>query len=402
MTFGFNYKTMDVNLRKITKMLKSVIIRMLKGDFIQALLAIADGTVLEGTGFGCKAMVTGEVVFNTGMVGYTETLTDPSYRGQILLQTYPLIGNYGVPPHQLTDEHGLPLHFESEKVQVAGYAVAELQTQPSHWSNSRTLGSWLAQEGIPGIDGIDTRALTRRLSTKGSLRGALIVGEDIGQEEAVRLARRASDPNAKDLVSEVTVSEPVSYNNSGSVRVVVIDCGMKNGILRELLSRGANVIRVPSDSSLEEIQGFNPAGVLISNGPGDPKKCAKTINTVRSLIEGGLPLMGICLGNQIMALAAGADTYKMIFGHRGQYQPCIDLRTKKCYITSQNHGFAVMAETLEGTGFEVSYRNANDGTVEGIRHETKPVFGVQFHPEASPGPDETGFLFEEFLMEARK
>ena len=243
------------------------------------------------------------------MVGYTESLTDPSYSGQILLQTYPLVGNYGVPPAGLADSHGIPLNFESDRIQVEGYAVASLESRPSHWSNSTPLGAWLAGEGIPGIEGIDTRDLTKRLRTKGTMLGILSAGLQADLEGLRSRARHVADPNARDLAGEVTVGKPVVHNEGGKTTVVVIDCGMKYGILRSLLARGARVVRVPSSMCQAEIEEFEPAGVLVSNGPGDPKRCAKTIQTVRGLLEGGTPMMGICLGNQILALAAGADTY---------------------------------------------------------------------------------------------
>jgi len=369
---------------------------------IKAFLVLEDGTVMQGSGFGAPGEVSGEVVFNTGMVGYTESLTDPSYRGQILLQTYPLIGNYGVPPRSLADPHGVPLDFESDRVQVEGYAVARLEGRPSHWSNSTPLESWLAGEGVPGIEGIDTRRLTKVLRTRGTMLGILAVGDQADPEALASRARHVPDPNARDLAAEAGVKEPIVHNRGGKSVIVVIDCGMKHGILRSLLARGACVVRVPPTAGQGEVEGFKPDGVLVSNGPGDPKMCLKAIRTVRGLLEAGMPVMGICLGNQILALAAGADTYKLPFGHRGSNQPCVDLRTRRCYITSQNHGFAVRPESLEGTGFEPSFINANDKTLEGIRHPAKPVFGVQFHPEASPGPEETAFLFDEFLKGVRR
>jgi carbamoyl-phosphate synthase small subunit len=369
---------------------------------IKAFLALEDGRVMQGSGFGAPGEASGEVVFNTGMVGYTESLTDPSYRGQILLQTYPLIGNYGVPPRALADPHGVPLDFESDRVQVEGYAIARLEGLPSHWSNSTTLESWLAGEGVPGIEGIDTRCLTKVLRAKGTMLGILATGDRADPEDLASRARRMPDPNTRDLAAEAGTKEPIIYNRGGKSVIVVIDCGMKYGILRSLLSRSTCVVRVPPTMGQGEIEEFKPAGILVSNGPGDPKMCGEAIRAVRGLLEAGVPMMGICLGNQLLALAAGADTYKLPFGHRGSNQPCVDLRTRRCYITSQNHGFAVKPESLVGTGFEPSFINANDRTVEGIRHSGKPVFGVQFHPEASPGPEETAFLFDEFLKEVRK
>ncbi len=369
--------------------------------FIKAVLILEDGTVFSGEGFGHPCEVSGEVVFNTGMVGYPESLTDPSYSGQILIQTYPLIGNYGVPPFSLTNRFGIPLHFESNTIKITGYGIGSLSKVGSNWSSKRTLNDWMMEEKIPGITGIDTRELTKKLRTKGVMLGILKVADRIDLEQLKRKAKDISDPNGRDLVREVTVQKPVRYESGGSKNIVLIDCGMKYGILRSLLNLGLDVTRVPYNYSFEKIMELEPDGVVISNGPGDPKRCVSTIETVKELMGTDLPLMGICLGNQIVALAAGADTYKLKFGHRGQNHPCMDLKTKRCYITSQNHGFAVDEKSLEGTGFEVSFVNANDKTVEGIAHKSKPVFAVQFHPEASPGPYETGFLFDKFVEEVK-
>jgi carbamoyl-phosphate synthase small subunit len=363
---------------------------------------LEDSSIFFGHGFGYPCEVFGEVVFNTGMVGYTESLTDPSYYGQILVQTYPLIGNYGVAEYSIVDNFGIPLYFESNKIQVKGYAVSELEENPNHWSSSKSLNSWLFEQKIPCIAGIDTRKLTKKLRIKGTMLGILKVGKSIDAKEILRKIKDVEDPNKKNLVKEVTIENPIFYKHFENPNVVVIDCGAKFGIIRSLLERGLNVIRVPYDFSAEKILKFEPNGIVISNGPGDPKKCEKTIETVKELLECNLPMMGICLGNQILALAAGADTYKLKFGHRGQNHPCIDLFTKKCYITSQNHGFAVAHESLKDTNFDIYFINANDKTVEGIKHKKKPIFGVQFHPEASPGPYETKFLFDEFVEEVRK
>jgi len=367
----------------------------------RAALALEDGSVFLGSGFGYPCEVSGEVVFNTGMVGYPESLTDPSYSGQILVQTYPLIGNYGVPSRDIVDGFGLPLHFESDRIQVRGYVVHSLSRHPSHWSSKRPLSEWLYEERIPGLSGIDTRRLTKKLRVKGTMLGVLKVAEEIDLDELVGKVKEVEDPNEGDLVAGVTVEEPVFHGAERSPRVVVIDCGVKYGILRELLARGVGVVRVPYDYPLDGILDLDPSGIVISNGPGDPKRCVETIRTVEGLLETGLPVMGICLGNQLLALAAGADTYKLKFGHRGQNHPCLDLSSGRCYITSQNHGFAVDAESLRGTGFEVSFINANDRSVEGIRHGEKPVFASQFHPEGSPGPYDTTFLFDDFLREVR-
>lgn len=370
---------------------------LLRWKKIKAYLVLEDGTTFEGEGFGSPAEVTREVVFNTGMVGYAESLTDPSYSSQILAQTYPLVGCYGVPPMSTRDVHGLSANFESEKIQVSGYVVSEMQRHPSHWSSSSDLDAWLKEQGVPCISGIDTRELTKRLRTKGTMLGTLSVGRDAPPGPPATGSPSGAQSTGIGLVKGVTVPAPIIYNASAKKAVVLIDCGAKLGIIRSLLERSLRVIRVPYDTRFEDIIAYQPDGVLISNGPGDPKDCSPTIACAKALIESSFPVMGICLGNQILALAAGADTYKMPFGHRGQNQPCLDLKTGRCYITSQNHGYAVKGETLEGTGFNPSFRNANDGTIEGIAHSGKPAFAVQFHPEATPGPCETGYLFDEFV-----
>jgi carbamoyl-phosphate synthase small subunit len=368
----------------------------------KAILALEDGTILMGNGLGYPLEISGEVVFNTGMTGYTESLTDPSYFGQILTQTYPLIGNYGVPPYSITDEFDIPLHFESNRIQVKGYVVYSLAQNPSHWACKKTLNEWLYEQRIPVIEGIDTRELTKKIRVKGTMLGILKVAEEIDLEKIRAKLGDIEDPNKRDLVREVTIKEPIEHNFGRTQRIVLMDCGTKFGIIRKLLKRDVDVIRVPYDHSIEEILDLRPTGIVISNGPGDPQKCEKTIQTVKELLETDLPIMGVCLGCQILALAAGANTYKMKFGHRGQNHPCMDLSTNRCYITSQNHGYAIDAESLERTEFNVWFKNVNDKTVEGIRHRKKPVFGAQFHPEASPGPYETGFLFDYFIKEVKK
>ncbi|MEM5879121.1 MAG: glutamine-hydrolyzing carbamoyl-phosphate synthase small subunit [Candidatus Aenigmatarchaeota archaeon] len=367
----------------------------------EAVLALEDGTIFKGRGFGYPSEVSGEVVFNTGMVGYTESLTDPSYNGQILTQTWILIGNYGVPPTSLVDKFNFPLHFESERIQVKGYVVQELVRKPSHWSNNKSLDEWLSEQKIPGIEGIDTRELTKKLRIKGVMLGILKVAEKIDVEEIKEKVKRIEDPNKRDLVKEVSIEKPIEYKNASST-VVLVDCGVKFGILRNLAARGVDIVRVPYDYPAEKILEYKPSGIIISNGPGDPKKCEKTIQTVKELMETDLPMMGICLGCQILALAAGADTFKLKFGHRGSNHPAFDLFGKKCYITSQNHGYAVDPESLKETDFEIWFINANDKTVEGIKHKRKPIFATQFHPEASPGPYETEFLFDLFVKEVKR
>ena len=356
----------------------------------KAALALSDGTVLEGVGFGASAEIGGEVVFNTGIVGYPESVTDPSYRGQILCQTYPLIGNYGVDPDRL----------ESEKPQIAGYVVSEICGHPSHATSRKSLDDWLRENGVPGIAGVDTRALTKKLRDRGVMTGLLAAGDRLPPPARLRReARAVADPNARDLVAEVTTPEIRIYNPRASRTVVLIDCGVKMGIVRSLARRGVSVIRVPADTEAARVLDFGPRGVVVSNGPGDPARAAAAVTTVRQLLAERVPLFGICLGNQLLALAAGARTFKLKFGHRGQNQPCLEEGTKRCYITSQNHGFAVDPGSLP-RGWAAWFRNANDGTNEGIRHRRRPVFGVQFHPEACPGPTDTDFLFDLFLEAA--
>ena len=331
------------------------------------------------------------------MVGYPEALTDPSYKGQILTLTYPLVGNYGVPPCDLN--FGLPIYFESDRIQVQGLVIHELCHEPYHWASTRTLDKWLLDEDVPGIYGVDTRHLTKKLRTHGVMLGILQVCE-VGEEPNLdsllqEVKKGIPDPNLTDLVKEVTVKEPIHYKVDGKHTVVLIDCGVKYSILRNLLKRGNNVIRVPYDFSAKEVMEYHPNGVFLSNGPGDPKKCNSTVECVRELVE-EVPLMGICLGAQILALAVGGDTYKLKYGHRSQNQPALDLKTNRCYITTQNHGYAIDTECFCRIPLEPWFINANDKTIEGVKHKTKPVFAVQWHPEAAPGPYDTEFLFDAF------
>ncbi len=366
-------------------------------DGIVAVLALEDGTIFRGRSFGARLDASGEVVFNTSMIGYPELLTDPSYHEQIVVMTYPILGSYGVPPYSLCDEHGLPLHYESDSIKVRGYAIHSL-SRPSHWSSDRTLEDWMDQEKVPGIQGIDTRAVTRKIRTNGTMLGLLKTSDnEIGQEQVKEELSRLTDPNNKDLVRDVTPSEPIHYVNNSDATVVVLDCGIKYGIVRSLLASGASVVRVPYDYSVNEILEFEPRRIVISNGPGDPKKCTQTIDTVRELLETDIPILGICLGMQILALAGGADTYKLKFGHRAVNHPCVDVQTGRCYITTQNHGYSVSSESLAETKFSARFVNINDKTIEGISHVEKAITGVQWHPESSPGPYDTRFLFDQFM-----
>jgi carbamoyl-phosphate synthase small subunit len=352
----------------------------------RAVLVLEDGSVFEGRGFGAAAEARGEVVFNTGMVGYPESVTDPSYRGQILCQTYPLIGNYGIDPAA----------FESDKPHISGYVVCELCERPSHKTSTRTLDDWLRENGIPGIADVDTRALTKKLRTRGVMLGILAhVRERRPLDAFIREAARLPDPNERNLVAEVTVPGIEIHNPSGRTTVALLHCGAKANIIRCLVKRDIRLVCVPADTSFRTVMEYSPQGVCISNGPGDPKLCQTTIYTVKRIMAERIPVFGICLGNQILALAAGANTYKLKFGHRSQNQPCLEEGTGRCYITSQNHGYAVDTKTLPRDWLPW-FTNANDGTNEGIIHRRKPFSSVQFHPEACPGPTDTEFLFDRF------
>jgi carbamoyl-phosphate synthase small subunit len=345
-------------------------------------LVLEDGTVLEGVPFGFSKEVSGEVVFSTGMTGYQESLTDPSYCGQILVSSYPMIGNYGVNSED----------SQSGRVQVRGYVVKSLCDVPSHRLSDRTLDELLKADGIPGLSGIDTRALIRRLRLKGTMKGAITTGDPALALDQVRAMQ---NPDEENLVSMVSATEAISFESGIGKRVVVIDCGAKESILNELRSR-FDVTQVPFDTSPDRIRSFEPDGVFITNGPGNPAQRDMLGGTVRTLKElhEEIPMMGICLGNQLLALALGAKTYKLKFGHRGVNQPVGS--NGRVYITSQNHGFAVDRSSAEDVGMEVTFVNLNDGTVEGMRHSELPIFSVQFHPEARPGPLDTRFLFDEF------
>ncbi|MCI0652084.1 MAG: glutamine-hydrolyzing carbamoyl-phosphate synthase small subunit [Planctomycetes bacterium] len=354
----------------------------------KARLVLADGHEFTGRVFGAAVSIAGEVVFATGMVGYPEALTDPSFRGQILVLTYPLIGNYGVP--RRAPEEALPPGFESARIQTCGLVVAALSDEYSHWSAASSLHEWLVEDGVTGITGVDTRALTKVLREGGCMPGKILV--EGSPSAAVNENSPFEDINLRNLVAEVSTGEVVRYGD-GRRRVVLVDCGAKNNIARSLLRRGVSVLLVPWDHDFNK---EDADAIVVSNGPGDPKLAAATIDHLRVALEGERPVFGVCLGNQLVGLAAGCNTYKLAFGHRSQNQPCLEAGTKRCYITSQNHGFAIDAKTLP-PDWEEWFRNANDGTNEGIRHRSKPFYTVQFHPEATPGPEDTNFLFDRFV-----
>lgn len=346
----------------------------------KAKLILEDGSEYTGYSFGYQGNSAGEAVFNTAMNGYPESLTDPSYRGQILVATYPLIGNYGVP--EGVSDGGLLRFWESDRIHVSGLVVAEYSERYSHWNASKSLSQWLVEHEVPALSGLDTRALTKKIREHGCMLGKIVFDRVIDW----------IDPNKEDLVGQVSIKEKTEYGN-GKYRIVLVDCGVKNNIIRCLLSRDTTVVRVPYDY---DFTNENYDGLFISNGPGDPKMNVKTIEHLRRALQMDKPIMGICLGNQLLALAAGADTFKLPYGHRSHNQPVIMRGTDRCFITSQNHGFAIDTKTLP-CDWEILFENANDGTCEGIRHKTKPVFAAQFHPEASGGPNDTEFLFDEFI-----
>jgi carbamoyl-phosphate synthase small subunit len=344
-------------------------------------LVLEDGKEFHGYSFGFDNSVSGEVVFNTAMTGYPESLTDPSYKGQILTLTYPIIGNYGVPGNLTEDS--MYKFFESYALHISGLIVSDYTDDYSHWNANKSLGSWLQEFKIPGIFGIDTRELTKILREEGTMLGKIVYNNhDID----------FYDPNRINLVEQVSIREKKVFGE-GKYRILLIDCGVKYNIIRNLLQRDTTVVLVPWD---HDISAEVYDGLFISNGPGDPKQCKTTIDHLCKALEKDIPIYGICLGNQLLALAAGADTYKLKYGHRSHNQPVLLKDTNKAYITSQNHGYAIDNDTLPGD-WEPLFLNLNDQTNEGMRHRTKPFFSTQFHPEASSGPKDTEFLFDQFI-----
>jgi carbamoyl-phosphate synthase small subunit len=376
-------------------------------------LALEDGTVFVGAGFGDCAdarTIAGEVVFNTAMCGYQEALTDPSYAGQILVMTAPQIGNYGVNPEDA----------ESARPQVAGFVVRERSRVTSNQRADRDLSSWLRDAGVPALEGVDTRALVRRLRTQGAMRGVISTDASASEADLVEAARRSPSMSGRNLAEAVSPAAATTWDGGlgawrpragaaaagqapggqAPLRVVALDCGAKRNIYRHLTERGCAVEVLPHDATAAEIRRRRPDGLFISNGPGDPAAVERTIATLRE-VAGEIPTFGICLGHQLLALALGARTFKLKFGHRGANQPVRCLLTGKVEITSQNHGFCVDEQSLLACGAEVTHVHLNDGTVAGFRHRTRPIFAVQYHPEASPGPHDSAYLFDWFVTSMR-
>ena len=335
------------------------------------------------------------------MVGYTEALTDPSYNGQILTLTYPLVGNYGIPDPKAIDADGIPKFFESEKIQLRGLAVHELSQSASHWNLAMTLDEWMNNEKIPGISGIDTRQLTKKLRTGGVMMAALAVSDtEIDAESVKKQLANAKHYDSEQFMDSVSTKETKVFG-TGQKSVVVIDTGAKYAILRNIRELGYKAILVPWNTPFEKIMSYHPEGVVLSSGPGDPLQCPDTIETAKKLIENNIPTLGICLGAQIIGIAGKTQTYKLKYGHRGQNKPCINLENNQVYVTSQNHGYGITPDSIEKSDFKLWFKNVDDKTVEGIKHKKQNCIAVQFHPEASPGPFDCKFVFEELknLME---
>lgn len=350
-------------------------------------LQLSDGTEFHGKSFGYEQPVAGEVVFNTAMMGYPESLTDPSYAGQLLTMTFPLVGNYGVPPFTFDKQTGLPDFMESDRINASALIVSDYSEQHSHWNAVESLGEWLQREKVPGITGIDTRELTKVLREHGVMMGKILFDDEPNNVPE-------ADYEGVNFVDRVSVKEIVRYNEGAGRKVVLVDCGVKANIIRELIQRGVEVVRVPWNYDYTDME-FD--GLFLANGPGDPDMCSEAVEIIRKqMSRSRKPICGICMGNQLLSKAAGATIYKLKYGHRGHNQPVRMVGTEKCFITSQNHGYAVDARTLD-KDWEELFVNMNDASNEGIRHKENPWFSSQFHPEACSGPVDTEFMFDKFV-----
>ncbi len=350
-------------------------------------LQLSDGTEFHGKSFGYEQPVAGEVVFNTAMMGYPESLTDPSYAGQLLTMTFPLVGNYGVPPFTFNKQTGLPDFMESDRIYASALIVSDYSEQYSHWNAVESLGEWLQREKVPGITGIDTRELTKVLREHGVMMGKILFDDEPNNVPE-------ADYEGVNFVDRVSVKEIVRYNEGAGRKVVLVDCGVKANIIRELIQRGVEVVRVPWNYDYTDME-FD--GLFLANGPGDPDMCSEAVEIIRKqMSRSRKPICGICMGNQLLSKAAGATIYKLKYGHRGHNQPVRMVGTQKCFITSQNHGYAVDARTLD-KDWEELFVNMNDASNEGIRHKENPWFSSQFHPEACSGPVDTEFMFDKFV-----
>ncbi|MCL2806284.1 MAG: glutamine-hydrolyzing carbamoyl-phosphate synthase small subunit [Treponema sp.] len=360
-----------------------------------AKLILEDGSEFEGWAFGKNKSAAGEVVFNTGMAGLVQAITDPACKGQIFVCTWPIAGNCGVPVNKngapFFDEHGIPVYLESEKIQAAGLIVSDLCEEPSHYSCKISLSSWLEKGKIPGIYGIDTRSLAIRLRERGTMRGKILIDKKGKTDVSINKINQSNHAG-------VSLNEIKTYSKNAGLKIALVDCGVKANTIRCLISRGVEIIRIPCNL---DFSGIDYDGLLISNGPGDPKEYKKLIENVRTALSSSKPIFGIGLGNLIIALAAGADTYKLPFGHRGQNQPSIEEGTNRCYITTQNHSYAVRSNTLL-QGWKQWFTNANDGTIEGIICENKPFSAVQFYPEGCPGSRDCEYLFDIFINQVKE
>lgn len=350
-------------------------------------LQLSDGTEFHGKSFGYEQPVAGEVVFNTAMMGYPESLTDPSYAGQLLTMTFPLVGNYGVPPFTFDKQTGLPDFMESDRIYASALIVSDYSEQYSHWNAVESLGEWLQREKVPGITGIDTRELTKVLREHGVMMGKILFDDEPNNVPE-------ADYEGVNFVDRVSVKEIFRYNEGAGRKVVLVDCGVKANIIRELIQRGVEVVRVPWNYDYTDME-FD--GLFLANGPGDPDMCSEAVEIIRKqMSRSRKPICGICMGNQLLSKAAGATIYKLKYGHRGHNQPVRMVGTEKCFITSQNHGYAVDARTLD-KDWEELFVNMNDASNEGIRHKENPWFSSQFHPEACSGPVDTEFMFDKFV-----